>query len=138
MSVAMILAVDPGNQKCGVAVVADDYSVIEKLITPTPELKTTVGSLIQTYQVAVIVVGDRTNCGKICQVLASLGLPIERVDEDRSSMEGRYRFLKENTRGLTALIPIGLRSPNRPYDDYVAVILAERFLQKNALTQLKQ
>jgi hypothetical protein len=51
------------------------------------------------------------------------------VNEDRSSLEGRYRYLKENSRGLSRILPVGLRIPREPYDDYVAVILAERFLK---------
>jgi RNase H-fold protein (predicted Holliday junction resolvase) len=79
----------------------------------------------------VIVLGDRTHSKEVRAILKLFNVPIEVVDENRSSMEGRYRYLKENTVGFAKLLPIGLRAPKHPFDDYVAVVLAERFLKKH-------
>jgi len=82
------------------------------------------------YRISTFVVGDRTNSKIIVNTLKSFGLPVEMVDENNSSFEGRRRYLKDHSRGLLRLIPVGLRTPREAYDDYVAVILAERFLKK--------
>jgi hypothetical protein len=61
---------------------------------------------------------------------AYVGLPLDIVDEFQTSMLARARFCIENpARGWRKLLPCGLRTPEQPYDDYVAVILAERWLQ---------
>lgn len=126
----MILAVDPGSQKCGLAVVDYQGTVMKKMVVPAVELSKTVSVIMDNYQIAVIVVGDRTNSKIIGKELKPFGLPLKMVDENHSSFEGRRRYLKDHNRGLARLIPIGLRSPKEAYDDYVAVILAERFLEK--------
>lgn len=100
------------------------------MIVPSEQLAETVSQICREYPVAMIVIGDRTFGKQVYQSLAALGHPVTTIDEDRSSIEGRYRYLQENTKGLARLLPIGLRVPERPFDDYVAEILAERFLQK--------
>ncbi|MGE5607206.1 MAG: hypothetical protein ACM3YE_16135 [Bacteroidota bacterium] len=89
-----------------------------------------VNVIMDKYQISSFVVGDRTNSKIIGDILKPFGLPIEMVDENNSSFEGRRRYLRDHSKGLLRLIPIGLRIPGEAYDDYVAVILAERFLKK--------
>ncbi len=126
-----VLALDPGKFKCGLAVVTSQGIVHEKLVIGLPDLKDAVIKLSNQFKISAIVLGDRTNSKTIRFNLATeVGVPIVLIDEDKSSLEGRYRYLKENTRGLLKILPIGLRVPRQPYDDYVAVILAERFFKK--------
>jgi len=126
----LILAVDPGSQKCGLAVVDDQGAILEKKVVPAGELLKAVSVIMDKYRISILVVGDRTNSKIIGKNLEPYGLPVEMVDESYSSYEGRRRYLKDHNRGLMRLIPIGLRSPSEAYDDYVAVILAERYLKK--------
>lgn len=100
------------------------------MVVPALELSNTVTVIMDKYRISTFVVGDRTNSKIIGDILKSFGLPVEMVDENNSSLEGRRRYLKEHSRGLLRLIPVGLRTPREAYDDYVAVILAERFLKK--------
>lgn len=127
----MLLAIDPGIQKCGLAVVTDQVTVIKKMVIPSPDLIEVVTKLNHEFRLAMVVVGDRTSSKRVREKLISLNIPIIMVDEHKSSLEGRYRYLRENTKGLVRFIPIGLRVPKEPYDDYVAVILAERFLKQH-------
>jgi RNase H-fold protein (predicted Holliday junction resolvase) len=126
-----ILAVDPGSMKCGLAVVTNQITVLNKRTVDLRNLTETVRCLCAEYAVSVIVIGDGTHSKIIrSDLTTSLKLPVVMVNEDKSSLEGRYRYLKENSRGLARILPIGLRVPREPYDDYVAVILAERFFKK--------
>lgn len=120
--------------KCGLAVVTSQTLVLNKRTVDLQNLTDNVQRLCAEYSVSVIVIGDRTH-SKIVRsnLAATLELPIVMVNEDRSSLEGRYRYLRENSKGLSKILPIGLRIPREPYDDYVAVILAERFLKKNPI-----
>ena len=125
-----ILAIDPGKFKCGLAVMTHEGTPLLKLILQPQDIETMVTQFIKEYKITVIVVGDRTNSQKICTDIKKITkLPIIKVDEDKSSLEGRYRYLNENSHGISKLLPIGLRIPSQPYDDYVAVIIAERFLK---------
>ena len=104
--------------------------VLEKRVVPTKDLLEFVSNLTGRYESALIVLGNRTKSQSIKNTLLSLGIPVALIEENNSTVEGRYRYLKENTKGLAKLLPIGLRIPAEPFDDYVAVILAERYLNK--------
>ena len=55
-------------------------------------------------------------------------LEIVLVDEHHSSEEGRKRYFCDNPPiGWRRFLPRTLLFPERAYDDYVAVVLAERF-----------
>jgi RNase H-fold protein (predicted Holliday junction resolvase) len=125
----LILAIDPGSQKCGVAVVGEQGEVIYKATVATLELLPAVTEQVRRHTITVIVLGNRTGSKAIEAALLPLAFPIKFVEEDQSSLEGRYRYLRENTTGLARLLPIGLRVPKQPFDEYVAVILAERYLK---------
>lgn len=104
--------------------------VLNKRVVPTKDLLEFVGNLTGQYEIAVIVLGNRTKSKSIKNTLMSLDIPVALIEENNSTVEGRYRYLKENSKGLAKLLPIGLRIPTEPFDDYVAVILAERFFNK--------
>jgi RNase H-fold protein (predicted Holliday junction resolvase) len=130
-----VIAVDPGRDKCGMAVVKADGTVLAKGIIPREEAAERVRLLASAYGVETIVLGDRTGSRSLAQAIraafheAGAGAPyVVFIDEHESSMEGRRRYLKDHpVRGLGRLVPLTMRTPGEPFDDYVAVILAERF-----------
>jgi predicted Zn-dependent peptidase len=123
-----VLAVDPGRDKCGVAVVRPG-SVLHMEVLPRRELADRAALLVQRYGVHVIVVGDATGSESVLQELGSLGRPVHLVPERGTTQEARRRYFQDHPpRGLGRLLPEGLRVPPRPWDDYVALLLAERFL----------
>jgi hypothetical protein len=85
--------------------------------------------LAEHPDVSAILIGNATNSAPLYRALrASLTLPLHRVEEAYTSQRARIRFRLENPpRGFERLLPPGLRTPPRPYDDYVAVLLAEDF-----------
>lgn len=130
----LILAVDPGREKCGLAVVSLSGKVIAKRVVSRHEIVDEVGRLLAAGGVGPVVVGDRTGSREFRAELARLGVPnpsheVVCVNEHLSSQEARLRYLKEHPgRGLARFLPVTLRSPAEPIDDYVAVILAQRYL----------
>ncbi|SDF72584.1 Holliday junction resolvase RuvX [Sporolituus thermophilus] len=129
----MVIAVDPGRDKCGIAAVSRDRGVLYKAVVPTAALAGKVAKLAHDYGAAAVVVGDRTTGSAAVKELSALiidGRPlmIATVDEHRSTDEARRRYWQENPpRGLRRLIPTTMQVPPAPVDDYVAVILAERY-----------
>ena len=71
--------------------------------------------------------------------LFSSKIGINYVDERNSSLEARRRYWQEKpARGIWRLIPTSMRVPPEPYDEYVALILIEHYLEarKNARRSL--
>jgi hypothetical protein len=86
---------------------------------------------VRTYAPTALISGGGTGSKPLLQELdgADLPLPIQIVDESHSSEAARRRFISENRAPFPqCLLPRALRTPWLPYDDYVAVILAERYL----------
>ena len=130
----LALAIDPGRDKCGVAVVARSKEVVHRAIVPTPDLLASVRALIDSLHPVHLICGSGTGSKAILGELKAAGLPVPvtSVDESYTSEAARARYVAENPpKGLERLLPRTLRTPSEPYDDYVAVILAERFWSEN-------
>lgn len=130
-----ILAIDPGRVKFGYAVLtADDRRVLCQGIAEVTGLVRVVQELVDRFQVTTVVIGDRTAGAEFATTLRAAleanHVSLVLVREDGSSREGRHRFLQANRRGWRRWVPLGLQSPWRPYDDYVAVVLGERYLDR--------
>lgn len=131
----LLISIDPGRAKCGVAVVSGpaEANCRHKVVVDTLRLTVEVGNILRTHPgVDRIIIGDGTGSGPLRRALANAfaDIPIETVDEHRSSERARRRYLQENIPyGWRRLIPPSLRSPDRPYDDYVALILAEDYFR---------
>jgi len=126
----VLLAIDPGRDKCGVAVVRSDGEVLHKAVVPTGDIGAVAERLVDAYHVGRLIIGDRTAAAQVCRALGRrVRVEAVMVDEHRSSEQGRRRYFQENPpRGWRRLLPLGLQTPPRSYDDHVAVVLAERYL----------
>lgn len=127
-----VLAVDPGSYKCGIAVVTPGR-VLHQSVVPRDTATQAVASLVTEHQVEEVIIGNGTGSDQLARDLLSAlpDLRIETVEEAYSSRKARERFFEDNPpRGLRRLIPRGLLLPHRPYDDYVAIILAEDYLSR--------
>jgi RNase H-fold protein (predicted Holliday junction resolvase) len=133
----IILGFDPGKDKCGVAVMGRDRSLLYHQVVLTAVTIDLIRDLCQDYQVTQIVIGDQTTSKQWQQQLTTIFplLPIDLVDERYSSLEARDRYWQMYPPSfLTGLIPQGMRQPPRPIDDIVAIILIERYLHSGQWT----
>ncbi len=136
-----VLSIDPGTAKCGIAIVLRGEAggpcrVLHREVPETERLVARVLSLLATHpEVDAVLIGNATNSAPLARALRDSlpkSLPLHRVEEAFTSQRARVRFRLENPpRGLERLLPPGLRTPPRPYDDYVAVLLAEDFFASN-------
>ena len=128
-----LLAIDPGLAKCGAAVLSADGSVLARWIIRTESLASGISEILSKFEPVRVVMGDGTGSAPIeAQLKAILGeTPLLLVDESHTSEMARSRYLAETpARGIYRFLPF-LRTPEQPYDDYVAVILGERWLKLN-------
>lgn len=130
----VVIAVDPGRTKCGVAAVTMDGDVLERAVITPETLEQHVKAWADRYPVVRIVVGDRTGAEQTVKRLQETGLAdacggITAVDEHMSSVEGRALYWRSNPpRGWRRLVPEGMRTPPEPYDGWVAEVLARRYI----------
>lgn len=135
-SPTIVLALDPGSAKCGLAVVQREAvgapRVLHREVTERERVVARVLALLGLHHPEIVVVGNATGGAAIRRALAAAlpaTVPVRTVDEAFTSQRARRRFLEEHpAHGLARLVPRGFRTPPRPYDDYVAVLIAEDFL----------
>ncbi|MEP6520103.1 pre-16S rRNA-processing nuclease YqgF [Microcoleus vaginatus] len=131
----MILGFDPGKDKCGLAVMGRDKKVCYHQVVLSEAAISTIQSLCEQFPIELLVMGDQTTSKSWKQKLTqSLSPEIEivRVDERFSSLEAKERYWEMYPpTGLSRLIPQGMRTPPRPVDDIVAIVLIQRYLNKS-------
>lgn len=132
--IKVIVAIDPGKEKCGFAVVGTDGKVLRKKVVLTEDLVEKVLSVKET--VVIYALGDATAAGDVRKDLLKVGIPrasIVMIDEYKSSEIGRRQYWRENPpKGWRRLLPTSMQVPPEPYDDFVAVELARRYLADGA------
>jgi RNase H-fold protein (predicted Holliday junction resolvase) len=123
-----VLAVDPGREKCGVAV-CDADGVVAHRVVAIGDLYRVSKTWVEIYQVGAVIVGDRTGYKQTFDILRPIGLEIEGVPEHGSTLLARKRYFQDHPpKGWRRLLPRSLLVPGEPYDDYAAVVLAEAYL----------
>ena len=129
----MILAIDPGKNKCGLAVLEQNRQPIEKKVVARSQCPEETYRLIAKYKITRVVIGDSAAGKELEKELSAILMKgeITFIPEKDSSRQARDRYWKENPPlGLWKLIPTSLRVPPSPIDDYAALILGERYLNR--------
>ncbi|MFC2742935.1 MAG: pre-16S rRNA-processing nuclease YqgF [Selenomonas artemidis] len=127
-----VLAIDPGRDKCGIAVLSPQGDVLLHEIVPTGALETRVSELAAEYAPRIIMGDGTTSAATKARIEVQVGA-VTLVDEYRTTEEGRRLYWAENPpRGWRRLVPRGLLTPTVPVDDFAAVALARRFLAGTA------
>lgn len=101
-------------------------------VVMAPEAIATIQTLRQQFPISLLVMGNQTSSKEWKQKLTtetSDPLRVVLVDEQYSTLQARDRYWQMYPpSGLTRLLPQGLRTPPRPIDDIVAILLIERYL----------
>lgn len=128
------LGFDPGRDKCGIAVRSESGELLYHEVVLSERAIAALQSLYQQYEISVVVMGNQTTA-KTWRKQLEESLPetanIVMVDERYSTLEARDRYWQMYPpRGLARLLPKGMRSPPRPIDDIVAILLIERYSRR--------
>lgn len=130
-----ILAIDPGSEKTGLAILDENAQLLEKEIVPTSELERIWTPLFTRYDIGDIALGNGTGSHAMQRRLQtwlqqqSATAAIHLVDEKYTTEMGRIRYWKcTPRRGWRAWIPTTWQTPPTPIDDFVAWIIGEKFL----------
>jgi RNase H-fold protein (predicted Holliday junction resolvase) len=128
----VILGFDPGRQKCGLAVMGLDRSLYYHQVIQAEAAIETIKDLRQQFPISMVVMGNQTSANQWKQRLIEDTDPprVVLVDERYSTLAARDRYWQMYPpRGVVRLLPKGMRTPPRPIDDIVAILLIERYLE---------
>ena len=130
-----LAAVDPGREKCGFAVLDAAGAVLCQKVIETLNLEREIADMYSRYAFTTLVLGNGTTSrearARIERVMPELLVVL--VDEYRTTdMAKRAYWQAHPPRGWRRLLPVTMLVPPEPVDDFVAVILARRFLEKAA------
>ena len=126
----MILAMDPGKDKTGVALVSEDGSLVDKKVAKTAIFEQELTDFLQDRGFSACVMGNGTR-HQVMQARVEawlkkqdIHLPVVLVDEKYTTEMGEQWYWKDHpAKGLSRLIPKGMRTVPVPIDDYVAWII---------------
>lgn len=131
-----IMAVDPGRDKCGLAILNTQGEILWRQVIATVSLEKIASEKAREHAAAVLILGNGTTSkeaeGRLKRALPDADLRV--VDEYRTTEEAKrlYWQVKPPT-GWRRLLPLGLQVPPEPVDDLVAVILARREIEKGTV-----
>jgi len=128
-----ILAIDPGRDKCGFAAMQGDGGVLEQKVIRTAELAAVVQAAVCAYRPTALIIGNGTT-SKAAQNIIKQTVPdlqLIAVDEYRTTDDAKKRYwMVHPPLGWRHFLPVTMQVPPVPVDDFVAVILAERYIRK--------
>lgn len=127
----MIAALDPGRDKCGFAVLADNGEVVLQRVIETKNLEQEVSEAQKKFAFCRLVEGNGTTSkdarARMQKILPHL--PITVINEYRTTELAKGEYWKANPpKGWRRLLPLTMQVPPVPVDDFVAVILGHRYL----------
>ena len=133
MAGGTLAALDPGREKCGFAVLDAGGAVLFQQVIETLKLEHEINDKCSRYAFTTLVLGNGTT-SKAAKKRIEEAVPdlrIVLVDEYRTTdMAKRAYWQARPPRGWRKLLPVSMLVPPEPVDDFVAVILARRFLEK--------
>ena len=128
-----ILAIDPGREKTGIAILKNS-DVLEHKIINSEELVQIIKSLLEKYIIKTIVMGNGTSSKKKYDLLKQefIDRDIVLINEYRTTDEARKLYFQENPpKAWKKLIPLGMQVPPVPVDDYAAIVIGRKYLKDN-------
>ena len=129
-----LLALDPGRDKIGAAVLSFKSEEKEKTIIKKEELLDHLEEVFSHYQIKDVVIGSGTGAEEVRKMIESKypGLKISLVAEEYTTEEAQARYLKEKPMSNyeKLLRKIVSWKVQKALDDYAALIIGEKYLEK--------
>lgn len=127
----VILSIDPGKEKVGMAVLSSRGEVRFRKILSEEKLEKEIHILKEKYGPLQVVVGNSTGSEKVLRILEKMNLPFTLVDERNSSEEARKLYFQAHPpRGWRKIVPLSFLYPDRAFDDWQAVVIGRRYILK--------
>lgn len=127
-----ILAVDPGQDKCGL-VVSDEATILERSVVAIADLPKVLREWGRRYHIDQVALGDRTGQETVQRHVSEQlpGVPIALVQEVNTTLLARRSYFADHPpRGWRRFLPVSMQVPPEPYDDYAAQVILARFMNQ--------
>ena len=127
----VVAAVDPGREKSHAVHVAIDEDLPEQAVVATARLADELTARAIKFRPELILLGNGTTSRAAEETIraALSDIPVAIVDEYRTTDEAKVAYWKAHPpTGWRRFLPTGMQVPPEPVDDFVAVILAQRYL----------
>ncbi len=127
----VLAALDPGRDKCGLAVLSRKGEILLQRVIETASLEEKLRRVREEYAPEMLILGNGTTSRQAeARIRAALPeLPVKVVDEYRTTELAKGEYWKAHPpTGWRRLLPVTMQVPPVPVDDFVAVILARRYL----------
>ncbi|HEV2261707.1 MAG TPA: hypothetical protein VGR69_05405 [Candidatus Rubrimentiphilum sp.] len=127
-----VLGIDPGTRKVGFALIEGATSPPLALgIEPLETLIGRLEPLVVSHPLRAVALGGGTNAAALQRLLERFGAPVHLIDESDTTYRARALYFAEHPpRGWKRLLPLGFQLPPRPIDDYAALLIARRYVQR--------
>lgn len=127
-----MIAVDPGTDKLGLAILDSTGDAIEKMVVMLPDLEDTLDRLVNRYHPRLLAVGDGTGCIDFLEKTASFNFSvIIRIPEKNTTLEARELAWKENPPGgMWRILPRLFWPTPCDLDAWAAVVIGRRALKQ--------
>ena len=128
----VVAAIDPGREKCGVAIVDEAGQVLDQAVIVTARLADELMARVKDFRPDRILLGNGTTSQAAEETVRAAvpGIPVEIVDEYRTTDDAKIAYWKAHPpTGWRRFLPTSMQVPPVPVDDFVAVILAQRYLR---------
>ena len=131
-----IMALDPGRDKCGLAVLNDQGEILWRQVIETKALEEFAIARAREHSPVCLIMGNGTTSkeaeGRLKKALPGMTLKV--VDEYRTTEEAKKLYWQVNPpKGWRRFLPVTMQVPPEPVDDLVAVILARREIDKGTV-----
>jgi RNase H-fold protein (predicted Holliday junction resolvase) len=129
-----VLGIDPGTRKCGFAVIERAHGEALALgIVPLEALPAQLTLLARSFAIRAVALGGGTHTTTVAALVRAAGLPVTVVDERETTLRARARYFEAHPpQGWKRFVPRGMLLPPCPIDDFAALLIAERFLEREA------
>jgi len=128
-----LLGIDPGRDKCGVAVLNSNGELKFQEVVATSELEKVLQELTTKFDLLFAILGNGTTHKSAEKVLEKF-LPVKVVEESHTTEDARREYwLKKPPTGWRKFLPVSMQVPPEPVDAIVAEILVRRYLESGAL-----
>ncbi|RCW60954.1 Holliday junction resolvase RuvX [Halanaerobium sp. ST460_2HS_T2] len=129
-----LLALDPGRDKIGAAVLSFAGSEKEKTIIKKNVLLDHLNEIFNHYQIKEIVIGNGTGAEELREIVTGAypKMKISLIEEKYTTEEAQARYLAEKPMSnyeklLRKIVSWKIK---KPLDDYAALIIGEKYLKK--------
>ena len=136
----LILGVDPGSSKSGVALLTFEGIIENTEVLLMSNFTDALAEFLGQEDIKLCILGNGTTSAQMQAVLRQSlpGVVIKVVDESHSTEEARTLYWEINPpKGLRKLFPLGMQQPTGNLDGLAAAVLVRRYLSQSTIQKTR-